>query len=266
MKPKALIMLTDGTNCETELAYSFKKAGADADIVHLKSIIEQEDPILEKKIFMDDYQIFAIPGGFSYGDYLGAGKVLAYELKRDLGEKLEKFISDGKLVIGICNGFQALVKSGFLPDSSNKSEQTVSLTYNQVNRFRDDWVKLVANENKCIWTKGIKEIYLPIAHGEGRFQADEETLKEIALNKQIVFMYADEKGPTMNFPNNPNGSVLSIAGICDQTGRVFGLMPHPERYHSKENNPEFFKNKHSTTNRYEFTGLKIFQNAAEYFK
>ena len=158
MKPKVCVLRTDGTNCDRETDFAFNKVGADSEIVHINSFKKCYDPVRKEKKSLHDYQILAIPGGFSHGDYISAGKILAEDLKDFLGETIEKFINDGKLIIGICNGFQVLVKPGFLP-RNGKTEQTTTLTYNDSNRFECRWIKLVSPKNKCIWTKGINEIY-----------------------------------------------------------------------------------------------------------
>jgi len=246
-KPKALILRTAGTNCDKETAFAFELAGAAAEFVHINEFISGR-----KK--MSAYQIMAIPGGFSYGDDIASGKILANELRFKLHKDADKFIKAGKLIIGICNGFQVLVKAGLLPavEKSGKIEST--LTYNDSAKFEDRWVYLKTQSAKlkaqnCVWTKGLPEnIYLPIAHGEGKFiPEDKELLKKLWENNQVVLQYV----------NNPNGSVDDIAGICDPTGRVFGLMPHPERHVSWEQHPR---------RAHEGGGLQIFRNAIEYAK
>lgn len=155
-------------------------------------------------------------------------------MKQYLGDEIQDFVEKGKPIIGICNGFQVLVKSGFLPGESQ--EQTATLTYNDSQRFECRWVKLKSADNDCIWTQGIDAIDLPVAHGEGKFLAPDKTIKQLFEQGMVVFQYVDEFGkPTMDFPENPNGSLDAIAGICDPTGRIFGLMPHPERYNHPHN-------------------------------
>jgi len=242
-KPKVLILRTAGTNCDEETAFAFEKAGAAAELVHINEFIRGN-----KK--MSAYQIMAIPGGFSYGDDIASGKILANQLRFELKQEVDRFIKSGKLIIGICNGFQVLVKSGLLPAIEAQGEIESTLTQNDSGKFQDEWVYLKsAKDNRCIWTQNIPEtIYLPIAHGEGRFvPKDEKTLKKLWENNQVVLQYV----------NNPNGSVDDIAGICDPTGRVFGLMPHPERYISIEQHPKRIE---------EAGGLQIFKNAVEYAK
>lgn len=238
-RPRVLILRTAGTNCDKETAFAFKLAGGEPEFVHVNEFIAGK-----KK--MDKFHIMAIPGGFSYGDDIASGKILANELRFKLGKDVEKFIKDGKLIIGICNGFQALVKSGLLAGAT--------LTFNDSGRFQDEWAylrctKCDVRNTKCIWTRNLPDIvYLPIAHGEGKFvPKDKETLKKLWENSQIVLQYV----------NNPNGSVDDIAGMCDPTGRIFGLMPHPERHVSIEQHPRRIS---------EPGGLQIFNNAIEYAK
>jgi len=237
-KPKVCVLRTDGTNCDRETRYAFNLVNGNAEIVHINSLKKGYDPVKRKDISLDDYHILALPGGFSYGDYISAGKILAEDLRRSFREEIQEFIDCGKLIIGICNGFQVLVKSGFLPGSI-KNEQTTTLTYNNSQRFEDRWVRLIKTykgNDKCVWTKGIDSIDLPVAHGEGKFVAPKELTRALFNNSQVVFQYSDKNGnPTMEFPANPNGSLEAIAGICDETGRVFGLMPHPERYNHPKN-------------------------------
>lgn len=236
MKPKVCVLRTDGTNCDRETKYAFDLVGGDSDIVHINSLIKGYDPAEQREISLDDYHILSIPGGFSHGDYISAGKVQAEYIKHYLMKEIRKFIDDGKLIIGICNGFQVLVKSGLLPTQTG--EQTTTLTYNDSGRFEARWVRLKSYKDTCIWTKGVNDIELPVAHGEGKFVADEKIIQNLFEQGLIVYQYVDQEGnPTMEFPANPNGSYHSIAGICDETGRIFGLMPHPERYNHPDNHP-----------------------------
>lgn len=230
--PKVCVLRTAGTNCDRETAFAFEEAGGSPELVHINKFISRLRSL-------DEFQILALPGGFSYGDDIAAGKVLANELKYKLASSIKKFIDDGKLVIGICNGFQVLVKAGLLP--GNKSmEQETSLIINDCGSFRDEWVYLSSGaRSKCVWTKDIPEkIYLPIAHGEGKFVAgDDSVIRRLKKNGQIVLQYCDHGGKLAGFPFNPNGSVENIAGICDDTGRILGLMPHPERFFKPAQHP-----------------------------
>ena len=254
-------MRTAGTNCDRETAYAFLKAGAEPELVHINTFINARGKL-------DGYRIFAIPGGFSYGDDVAAGKILANELKYNLGEKLQDFIRSGKPIIGICNGFQVLIKCGLLPGNSG-FEQEASLIINDSARFEDRWVYLknlsFNRKQKCIWTKGLPGvIYLPVAHGEGKFAArNKEVLRSLKRNNQAVFQYCDEKSGLAGYPANPNGSQENIAGICDGTGRILGLMPHPERHILNSQHPRWTAGaRHLRSG--EADGMLIFRNGVEY--
>jgi len=260
LRPKVCVLRTAGTNCDKETAFSFSKVGAAAELVHVNSFIRQEDKL-------DSYQILAIPGGFSYGDDLGAGKILANELKCKLSEDIKEFVRQGKLVIGICNGFQILVKAGLLP-GNEELKQEANLIINDSGKFEDRWVylknqKSKSKNQKCVWIKGLPEIiYLPVAHGEGKFVTiDKMILERLKKKGQIVFQYCDDKGKLAGYPDNPNGSVENIAGICDETGRIFGLMPHPERHVQFSQHPRWTAGSKKSAD-----GLQIFENAVIYAK
>ena len=255
IKPKVCILRTSGTNCDRETAFAFQAQGASPELVHINSL-------LAGKHNLKEYQILAVPGGFSYGDDIAAGKILANELKFKLADDIRNFILDGKLVIGICNGFQILVKSGFLPGNEALSQEA-SLIINDSGKFEDRWVYLKSS-GKCVWTKGLAQvIYLPVAHGEGKFvAASPKVLKRLEENGQIVFRYCDESAKPAGYPSNPNGSQDGIAGICDESGRILGLMPHPERHISCRQHPRW-DCKSGTT---EGHGLKIFRNGVEYVR
>ncbi|MBS4016076.1 MAG: phosphoribosylformylglycinamidine synthase I [Candidatus Latescibacteria bacterium] len=246
-------LFTAGTNCDEETMLAFEMAGAKSERVHL-NLLKKNRRLLEK------YQILAIPGGFTYGDYISAGKILANELQYILEHSITEFIQAGKLIIGICNGFQVLVKAGILPGFSQK--QSVTLDVNDSNRFECRWVYLKANpKSPCVFTKDIDMMPVPVAHAEGKFVVDsEKTLKKIKKNNQDVFTYVNQKGGKAQYPDNPNGSIEDIAGICDSTGRIFGLMPHPERASSIYQYPDWFMSKHMQ----EPIGLKVFKNAVKY--
>jgi phosphoribosylformylglycinamidine synthase I len=228
MKPKTLILRAAGTNCDAETAHAFELAGAEAGFVHVNRLLERPETL-------DEYQILAIPGGFSYGDDIAAGRILANQLTHHLRTPLHRFVESGKPVIGVCNGFQVLVKTDLLPGSiGGRSGQTCTLTHNDSHRFIDRWVHLSPRPGKCIWTAGVPSVFeLPVAHGEGKFlPADRAVRDALWDNGQVAIVYtaADGAPACGAFPENPNGSVDDIAGVCDPTGLVFGLMPHPERY------------------------------------
>jgi len=255
MKPKAIVVRTAGTNCDYETAHAFEISGAQVDLVHINELKRRE-----KHLF--NYQILVLPGGFTYGDDISAGKILANEFKFRLGDDVQTFIEDGKLVLGICNGFQVLVKAGYLPNLGGQREQEATLSYNDSDRFEDRWVYLKeTSRGKCIFTQGQKRIiYLPVAHAEGKFvPRDEAVLRELWRNKQIVLQYVTEKGQPCGYPGNPNGSVDAVAGICDSTGRIFGLMPHPERHSHPTQHPRWTREGLK-----EPDGLSIFRNAVRF--
>lgn len=279
-KPKVCVLRTAGTNCDQETAFAFLKVGAETELVHINQFINNE------KSF-ENYQILAIPGGFTYGDDIAAGKILANELRYKLIDGVAKFIEAGKLIIGICNGFQILVKSGLLPGNDNL-KQEVSLIINDSGKFEDRWVYLklsavststslgvlqrgVPSQSKdcqlsakCVWVKDLpKIIYLPVAHGEGKFVTqNKEASSRLRKNGQIVFQYCNESGDFDGYPCNPNGSEDNIAGICDETGRILGMMPHPERHTEVTQHPRWM----SLKNKKEGEGLQIFRNGVEFIK
>ena len=257
-KVKVLVLRTAGTNCDQETAYSFEAFGAKSELVHVKQL-------LSGQVDLKDYHILAIPGGFTYGDDIESGRILANELRLKLGTKLKKFIKDKKLVIGICNGFQVLVKAGVLPGVGAKSGtgQNVTLTSNDSNKFEARWVHLKVN-GKSVWTKDLKDVvYFPMAHAEGKFMASRETLKILKKNEQVAFSYVSEDGEAPVYPENPNGSDEHIAGVTDKTGRVLGLMPHPERHFRFHHHPSWTRlGKKSEYG----DGAQIFKNGVEYVK
>lgn len=260
-KVKAIILRTAGTNCDKETAFAFEKAGALADLVHV-NVLKKDKDILKS------YQIMAIPGGFTYGDDVASGKVLANELKSSLKKEVSSFVKSGKLIIGICNGFQVLVKMGLLPNTTSSgglnTEATLSL--NDSGIFTAKWVYLKKDKEskKCVWTKSLPEvIHMPIAHAEGKFiPRNEKVLASLKKNGQIVFRYADSTGTLSGFPHNPNGSIDDIAGVCDPTGRIFGLMPHPERHISYLQHPNWRRNDPDDSTM--GIGSKIFKNGVNF--
>ncbi|MBM3244860.1 MAG: phosphoribosylformylglycinamidine synthase I [Candidatus Omnitrophica bacterium] len=254
--PKVLVLRTAGTNCDKETAFAFEAVGAECELVHINKLISGEKNL-------SAYHILAIPGGFSYGDDVAAGKILANELKCKLSDDLKNFIDAGKLIIGICNGFQILVKAGLLPGNQDLLQEA-SLIINDSAKFEDRWVYLRKSQDKCVWTKDLEEmIYLPVAHGEGKFiTKDGAVLKRLKENGQIVFQYCNSRGDFTGYPDNPNGSIENIAGICDETGRVLGLMPHPERHVSGLQHPRWAGGKFDP----EGDGKMIFRNGVEYIR
>jgi phosphoribosylformylglycinamidine synthase len=230
---RVLVLRAAGTNCDEETKYAFEKAGATGECIHVNRV-------LERPALLDRFHILVIPGGFTYGDDIASGKVLANQLRFNLAEAVSKFIDDGKLAMGICNGFQVFVKAGLLP-GLKRGELDATLTNNDSNRFEDRWIYMKANASRCVFVKPGEDCYLPVAHGEGKFLVkDESILRALRKNGQVVFQYTDAQGRLgAGFPWNPNGSLDDIAGICDPTGRIFGLMPHPERHVEPTQHPRW---------------------------
>ena len=250
-KVNVMILRAPGTNCDVETAFAFQQAGAMTSLVHVNQLIRGEQRL-------SDYRIMVIPGGFTYGDDISAGKVLANELSLKLNSELKEFVGGGGLVLGICNGFQVLVKAGILPGITKDGVPPVTLTNNESGKFECRWVYMVADkESPCVFTSGIESIYLPVAHGEGKFVAHPDILPEI----NVVLRYADESGNIRaGYPHNPNGSVDNIAGICDSTGHIFALMPHPERHIRGTQHPRWTR-----LGAKEYgDGFKIFLNAVRW--
>ncbi|WP_028840637.1 phosphoribosylformylglycinamidine synthase subunit PurQ [Thermodesulfobacterium hveragerdense] len=264
-KPRVLVLWGYGINCEVETSYAFKLAGGDPEIVHLSEIFSGEKKLL-------DYQIICFPGGFLDGDHLGSAQACAHRFKhlklKDgsyLWEKLMIFLEKGGLILGICNGFQLLVKMGLLPGGKYLGERKVTLTYNDSGKFEDRWVYLKVNpQTKCIFLEGLDELYLPVRHGEGKFiPKDEKILEEIKSQGLIALQYIhpETRTPTLEYPYNPNGAFEAVAGLTDPTGRIFGLMPHPEAFNHFTNHPRWTREKNLTV-----AGLEIFKNAVNWVK
>jgi phosphoribosylformylglycinamidine synthase len=267
-KIKALVLTGYGLNCDIETAYALELAGAVADRIHINAIIDGS-------VSLDDYKILVFGGGFSWGDDHGAGVIQAVRMKHNIGERLTRFVENGNLVIGICNGFQTIVNLGLLPGFDNDYQnRSVALTYNDCGNFRDDWVRLKINPaSPCVFTKNLTAIELPIRHGEGKFVADDSVISRLIENQQVACQYALPDGTLADkqFPHNPNGSLFDIAGICDPSGRVFGLMPHPEAFNHFTNHPDWpsinekIKRGDMDASLLPVTGIRIFENAVYYF-
>jgi len=253
---KAIVLRAAGINCDMETEYALELAGAEAQRIHINRLIEN-------KTLLDEFQIIVFPGGFSYGDDVAAGKILANQIIHHLFEPIQKFIEDGKLVLGICNGFQVLVKTGILPgDNSINRQQGVTITNNDSGKFEDRWVYLAPQSDRCVFIEPGRQIYLPIAHGEGKVVTkDKATLDELSSEGHIAFKYVDQDGNEGEYPVNPNGSMESIAGLTDTTGRVLGLMPHPERFVRPTQHPRWSRLKNTDGD-----GMTIFNNAVKYIK
>lgn len=245
MNVRALILTGQGINCAREMAQGFRLAQAEALVCHLNDL---------HQLNLDDFQILVLPGGFSFGDHLGSGRALARRLRRaPVGQAISRFVGEGKLVWGVCNGFQTLVQMGLLPEGC-------SLAPNASGRFECRWVRLQAQAaSPCLFTKGLDKLELPVRHGEGR-------LVGAPAAELIPLQYCDASGPTHNYPENPNGSVQAAAALCDPSGRVFGLMPHPEAFLRSTQHPEWTRHKEltrrfGTTFPVEGSGLAFFRNA-----
>ena len=264
----ALVITGFGINCEEEMGAACTLAGAQADIVHLNEI-------LHERVSIHEYDFLNFPGGFSFGDDLGSAKVLGNKIKfrqtesgKKLLNELERFLSDGKYIIGVCNGFQALVKMGLLPNLNGNFQQEVTLTYNDSGHFEDRWVKLVVNGNsRTPFLQGMHSFDVPVRHGEGKLLfADENIRQAVAEQKLNCLSYADAEGrSTAEYPFNPNGSELNCAGLTDPAGQVFGLMPHPEAYLSLYNHPDWSRKKRQNPGiSEEGEGMRIFRNIVEH--
>jgi phosphoribosylformylglycinamidine synthase len=266
---KAIVIAGNGTNCEREVATACELAGAECDIVHIAEL-------LAGRARLNDYHFLNLAGGFLDGDDLGSAKAGANRLKQaavrdssdSLADQVQRFISDGKLVMGVCNGFQLMAKMGLLPAlDGDYHNQSVTLTFNDRGRFEDRWCYLkVDRASPCVFTRGLDGLYLPVRHGEGKFVVqDDATLEQIEAKHLSAVKYcaADYHTPVMDYPMNPNGSVAAIAGICDETGRLFGLMPHPEAYLHRTHHPRWTR---ETDLPEEGMGLWLYRNAVKYVR
>lgn len=260
---RVLVITGFGLNCEVETSAAFELAGAEVSRVHLNDIVDGLDRI-------SNYHILAFVGGFSFGDHIAGGRVLAIRMKYRLPESVAGFIERGGLVIGICNGFQTITKMGILPGlDGDYATQRVTLTWNDVGVFQDRWVHLKADpQSRCVFTEGLDRMDMCIRHGEGKFVAENDAvLARLQAEGLVALRYVDEAGnPAAAFPGNPNGSVDGIAGICDPTGRVFGLMPHPEAFVLTEHHPDWTRRKAAGEPLPEPLGRRIFENAVRYVR
>ncbi len=263
-EPKILIITGYGLNCEAESKYAWERAGAAAELVHLNDL-------LERPVRLHDYAALMFIGGFSYGDHMSSGHVFALRVKHRMREDLQKFIEAGKLILGVCNGFQIMVKLGLLPGLDNDYfTQKVALMQNDCGAFQNFWVRLrFEPSSPCVFTRGLDFMPLPIRHGEGKiFTLDREQLARIEAQGGVACRYADPVTgtATLDFPHNPNGSLNAIAGLCDPTGRIFGLMPHPEAYLYPENHPHWDRQKLRGELPPQGLGLRIFENAVRHLR
>lgn len=252
--PRALILRAPGANCDAEAQFALERAGALAERVHINRLREQPS-------LLHGYQILVVPGGFTYGDDVAAGKILANQLAHFLGESLRRFRDAEKLILGICNGFQALLKAGLLlpPDEEGP---LATLTNNAAGKFEDRWIHLQANPGRCPFLTDYERLYVPIAHGEGNFLCRQPwILTGLEQAGQVVLRYVDADGQPGPYPINPNGSQGDVAGLCDASGRILGLMPHPERHVLPQQHPRWTRLGLAE----EGDGLRLFRNAVNYF-
>lgn len=270
--PRVCVLRAPGTNCDIETAFAFEMCGGAPERTHLARLCDQ--PRL-----LDEFQVLCVPGGFSYGDDVGAGVVFGDRLKGRLGEALGRFLEADKLMLGICNGFQVLVKSGILPDGQAAwrpdaaASPRTTLTWNRNGKYTALWVTIDVHSPNCVFLRGLERLELPIAHAEGRIAVRESrVVAELAAAQQIAVCYADPDVPparnspmddaALSYPLNPNGSVGNIAGLSDRSGRVLGLMPHPERFLFRTQHPRWTRQSGSPHG----DGRQIFQNAVDYFR
>jgi len=256
--PKVLVLRAAGTNCDPETAHAFERFGARAEVLHVNRLLEQPEQLLE-------HHLLALPGGFAYGDDAGAGAVLAAELGTRLSEPLRRFLDEGGLVLGICNGFQALVRLGLLPGLDDVIGQPeVALTDNDSHKYEDRWVRLGIASRRCVFVGDMPEPELPLAHGEGKLLTrNDDVRRRLVAEDRIVFRYVDASGrPTQDYPANPNGAELAVAGLTDRTGRVLGLMPHPERALFGWHHPDWTRRPGAVPDWGH--GAPIFRNACEW--
>jgi phosphoribosylformylglycinamidine synthase len=254
---KAIVLRAAGINCDMETEFALEMAGTQAQSIHINRIIEN-------KKLLDEYQILVFPGGFSYGDDVAAGKILANQIIHHLTEPLRKFIEAGKLILGICNGFQVMVKAGLLPGfESPNGQSNITITCNDSGKYEDRWVYLSPQTDRCVFIEAGRRIHLPVAHGEGKIVTkDQATLEKLKNDSHIALKYVDKDGNEGPFPINPNGSVDSIAGLTDTTGRLLGLMPHPERFIRPTQHPQWTRLK----DKVDADGMTIFNNAVKYLR
>lgn len=264
MTPRIVIITGYGLNCEAESAYAWELAGATPQLVHVNDLLADPKPLQDAAGLM-------FVGGFSFGDHLGSGLVFANRLRTKLRDELQTFLDRGRIVLGVCNGFQILTKLGLLPGlMGDYFTPTVSLQQNECGHFQNFWIRLrFEPDSPCIFTRGLTSMDLPIRHGEGRlFPASRAVLNQIERKHLVPCRYADPISgkPTQKFPHNPNGSAKAIAGLCDATGRVFGLMPHPEAYLFPENHPQWDFQKLRGELPEHGLGLSLFSNAVNYLR
>jgi phosphoribosylformylglycinamidine synthase len=241
-----------------ETGFAFERVGGQADLVHVNRLLEDSQ-------LPQQYQILCIPGGFSYGDDVAAGRILAQQIRHHLAESLQAFKDAEKLILGICNGFQVLIKSGVLLPDDPKKGPAATLTWNDSGKFEDRWVNLQVDGQQCVFLSGIERMYLPVAHAEGKFVVrDQSSFEWLNVHGQLPLRYVDPAAGgdgQVDYPLNPNGSMGNVAGVCDHTGRVLGLMPHPERHIDPTQHPRWTRQEPAEVG----DGFQVFKNAVEYF-
>ncbi len=266
MTAKVIVLSGYGLNCEEETLHAFKYSGLNGDIVHINDLIDSPE-------MLDNYDILAIPGGFSYGDDTGSGNAFAQKMKLALMDDLKKFVERDTLVIGICNGCQILVNLGLVPALNAYGERDVAVTYNASARYQCRWIDIKIEHATSPWLKDIETLHIPVAHGEGRFMMDDSTLEDLKFNGQVAARYVNEGGhyADMAFPANPNGSTFDIAAMTDKSGRVLAIMPHPERGMFTWQRDDYAELKDQAQRdgvelSDDSDGIVIFKNAAAYFE
>lgn len=260
--PHVLVLRAPGTNCDKETAFAFEQAGGVARPVHIRELLANSQLLAE-------HQILSIPGGFSYGDDIASGRILGNQLRKQLADVLQEFREAGKLVLGICNGFQVLMKTGLL-DVDDQQGPKATLAWNDNGRYEARWVNLEASPGNCVFLAGVEQMDMPVAHAEGKFMVrDQASLDSLAAARRLVLRYAGpgqsaapSVDPNVAYPANPNGAAGDVAGVCDATGRVFGLMPHPERFIFAHQHPQWTRKGLSGAG----DGMKLFENAVAYFR
>ena len=260
--PRVLVLRAPGTNCDKETAFAFEQAGGLSRPIHVHELLGNPQLLAE-------HQVLCLPGGFSYGDDIASGRILGNQLREQLAEALMDFRNAGKLVLGICNGFQVLMKTGLL-DVDDASGPLATLTWNNSGRYEARWVSLDVRPGECVFLQGIKRVDMPVAHTEGKFLIrDAAVLDDLTANGRAVLRYTAGNTiakatpePSVPYPANPNGASADIAGICDSSGRVLGLMPHPERFIFAHQHPTWTRRSESGAG----DGMKLFKNAVAYFR
>lgn len=263
--PQVLVLRAPGTNCDKETAYAFERAGGAARRTHVRELLDNSS-------LLEEHQILCLPGGFSYGDDIASGRILGNQLRERLADAMLSFRDAGNLVLGICNGFQVLMKTGLLDIDDADASPMATLAWNDSGRYEARWVKLAVAPGECVMLDGMDEVEMPVAHAEGKFLVrDEPALQELAAQGRLVLRYTSEaNAPELShkaatpYPANPNGASGDIAGICDRSGRVLGLMPHPERFIDSHQHPQWTRQQQPSSE--PTAGLRLFKNAVAYFR